>query len=351
MSKRAFTYDDTTYKYSVGQPMGLYSSWAIFALSHHIAVRISAKRALLGIRWCKYALLGDDIVLSNPKVAYEYRKLMNEMGVDISDSKTHESNDTCEFAKRWYRNGLEFSGVQLNSILTVRGNWTLLCNEFEALCNRFGETPHDKARGVLLEFMDICTVPKGRYKYAKNYLMLPRLSDISWIKSEKVRHLARVHFETISCNWRVGTLERLVIMLLAEVKASVIMTGIVENSKKMNVFSRRLLTTLPLGLDPTSTLLKLPFFRVVKQISLKLQDTVDKLKKGYVDLDPGLVYGDILIPSVDPERIISRRVVSELILTRSNLIQKCKRHMADVRKTQEHIMKEDNSIPPLRVRE
>jgi len=48
MVKEPFSYKGSTYTYSVGQPMGLYSSWAIFALSHHIIVRIAANRANLG---------------------------------------------------------------------------------------------------------------------------------------------------------------------------------------------------------------------------------------------------------------------------------------------------------------
>jgi len=156
-----------------------------------------------------------------------------------------------------------------------------------------------------------------------------------------VRFLARVHFETISCNWRVATLNKLVLMLLAEVKAGVIRTGIVENAKKLNAFSRRLLTTLPLGLDPTHTLLRLPVFRVTKQVSVKLQLEVDKLTRGYQDLSEDLVFGEVLVPSVDPERMLSMRTQSELILTRSSLIKKLRSHMADLKRTQNFIMKEE----------
>lgn len=35
---REFSYGDKVVKYSVGQPMGAYSSWAVFALSHHLVV-------------------------------------------------------------------------------------------------------------------------------------------------------------------------------------------------------------------------------------------------------------------------------------------------------------------------
>lgn len=166
-------------------------------------------------------------------------------------------------------------------------------------------------------------------------------------REEKVRHLSRCHFETISCNWRVATLNKLTLMLIAEVKAGVIQTGIVENAKLLNGFARKMLTTLPLGVDPTQTLLKLPFFRVIKQVSMRLQESVYMLKKGYEDLSEDLVFGEIFIPSIDPEKIISTRKQAELILTRSKLIKKLKSHMADLKKTQRAMLEQDYN-PTLR---
>jgi len=92
--------DQRHIKYGCGQPMGAYSSWAVFALSHHIIVRVAALRAGYSSKWSNYALLGDDIVLTNPKVAQEYRAIMGSLGVLINDDKTHISLDMYEFAKR-----------------------------------------------------------------------------------------------------------------------------------------------------------------------------------------------------------------------------------------------------------
>lgn len=47
-----------------------------------------------------YALLGDDIVISGKALADEYRKVMEDLGVDISVGKTHVSEHTYEFAKQ-----------------------------------------------------------------------------------------------------------------------------------------------------------------------------------------------------------------------------------------------------------
>jgi hypothetical protein len=97
--KRDFYHDDHDYRYSVGQPMGAYSSWAAFTITHHLVVAWAAHQSGLS-NFCDYIILGDDIVIKNNKVAKNYIKAMTRLGVDISVPKTHVSKDTYEFAKR-----------------------------------------------------------------------------------------------------------------------------------------------------------------------------------------------------------------------------------------------------------
>jgi hypothetical protein len=62
-------------------------------------VRVAALRA--GKPYFEnYILLGDDIVIADHAVAQSYRLLMESLGVKISESKTHVSDDTFEFARR-----------------------------------------------------------------------------------------------------------------------------------------------------------------------------------------------------------------------------------------------------------
>jgi len=92
-------YRDTEVKYSVGQPMGAYSSWAMLALTHHILVQVAASRA--GIKeFDSYAVLGDDIVIRHSSVANEYLLIMKALGVSINLNKSVVSTDLVEFAKR-----------------------------------------------------------------------------------------------------------------------------------------------------------------------------------------------------------------------------------------------------------
>lgn len=91
-------YKKSKFKYSVGQPMGAYSSWAMLALSHHIIVRVAALRCGHS-KFKDYAILGDDIVIRNKAVAEEYLNLMTCLGVSINQAKSVISKDFAEFAK------------------------------------------------------------------------------------------------------------------------------------------------------------------------------------------------------------------------------------------------------------
>jgi hypothetical protein len=104
-------------RYSVGQPMGALSSWAMLALSHHVIVRIAANRVGLP-GFTNYALLGDDIVICNDAVAKSYHALMTQtLGVEINLSKSMISKDSFEFAKRIIRMDGEVSAVGPKNLL------------------------------------------------------------------------------------------------------------------------------------------------------------------------------------------------------------------------------------------
>jgi hypothetical protein len=116
LTNRDFQYGDKHYRYSVGQPMGAYTSWAAFTLTHHLVVHWAAY--LCGLSDFKdYIILGDDIVIKDNRVARKYITLMTRFGVDISPTKTHVSLDTYEFAKRWISKGREISGLSLKGII------------------------------------------------------------------------------------------------------------------------------------------------------------------------------------------------------------------------------------------
>jgi len=103
-------------RYSVGNPMGAYSSWATFALAHHFILYRIARE--LGREWTTlpYVLLGDDILIGDGQVGARYLELISQLGVEYSPTKSYISSEVCEFAKRYVRHGEEVSPFPVSSI-------------------------------------------------------------------------------------------------------------------------------------------------------------------------------------------------------------------------------------------
>lgn len=137
LNSRSFTTPEgLQLKYSTGQPMGTYSSWSVFTLTHHLVVYYCAH--LCGIKnFDQYMILGDDIVIKNNAVAEAYIKVIKALGVEISLQKTHVSDDTYEFAKRWIqpKQSREITGLPLGGLLRNFNNpnivFTILYDYFK----------------------------------------------------------------------------------------------------------------------------------------------------------------------------------------------------------------------------
>jgi hypothetical protein len=105
-------------KYTVGQPMGALSSWAMLALTHHFIVQVAAWETGVVSRnklFRDYGVLGDDIVIFNAKVAKRYHAIMTAIGVECNLSKSIISPDgrVIEFAKRLFYKGINISPTPL----------------------------------------------------------------------------------------------------------------------------------------------------------------------------------------------------------------------------------------------
>jgi len=100
------------FRYAVGQPMGALSSWAMLALTHHALVQFAAYRAGEARWFGLYAILGDDIVIADDRVAREYVKLCDQIGLGIGIAKSLEARgNTLEFAKKFFFRGEHVSGL------------------------------------------------------------------------------------------------------------------------------------------------------------------------------------------------------------------------------------------------
>jgi len=118
LTDRDFWLKGRRYRYAVGQPMGMLSSWAAFAVSHHVTVQIAALRAGHVGLFEGYSLLGDDIVIFDRVVANEYLKLMDQLAVPINLDKSVIGSQVAEFAKRHFYQGHEVTGVS-GTLVTV----------------------------------------------------------------------------------------------------------------------------------------------------------------------------------------------------------------------------------------
>ncbi|KAI9074372.1 hypothetical protein K1719_043666 [Acacia pycnantha] len=99
-----------------GQPDGYYSSWPLFALSHHVLVWYAAELCYPGQVFRRYAILGDDIVIADDRVAITYSALLERLGVSISLEKYLTSKEgVCEFAKRFRLKRMTIDASPLSS--------------------------------------------------------------------------------------------------------------------------------------------------------------------------------------------------------------------------------------------
>lgn len=64
-------------------------------------------------------------------MAGEYRKLLSELDMPISETKTHVSIHTYEFAKRWVHQGTEITGFAIGGLFSVWKRYPLLHNFLE----------------------------------------------------------------------------------------------------------------------------------------------------------------------------------------------------------------------------
>jgi hypothetical protein len=115
--KDPFTKETSIVKYSVGQPMGALSSWAMLALTHHFIVQVAAWKSGKTHRrlFVDYAVLGDDICIWDKSVAREYLKVMKALGVQVGLAKSVISplGLSLEFAKKTLYRGQDVSPVPL----------------------------------------------------------------------------------------------------------------------------------------------------------------------------------------------------------------------------------------------
>lgn len=90
-------------RWTTGQPLGALPSFKCLGLTHNLLVE--ALCFTLGLGHSPYAILGDDIVITNRKVRRAYIRLMTNAGVPLSLNKSYEGR-LVEFAGQLFIKGL-----------------------------------------------------------------------------------------------------------------------------------------------------------------------------------------------------------------------------------------------------
>lgn len=94
--------------FNSGQPLGYLSSWPLFSLCHHFLVWCAAEDVYPDRRFLDYALLGDDIVIGDQKVALRYKQWLADLGVSVS-----MRSQISALAKKFCVKGVDLSPINI----------------------------------------------------------------------------------------------------------------------------------------------------------------------------------------------------------------------------------------------
>jgi len=84
------------------------------ALTHHIIIQYCFMKHNVPKNMRKYCVIGDDMAISGDKVASEYIRVIESLGMEISLGKSvipSQLSNSAEIAKRYFRNGIELSPI------------------------------------------------------------------------------------------------------------------------------------------------------------------------------------------------------------------------------------------------
>jgi hypothetical protein len=128
MVGKPFEFSNRIISYSVGNPIGFYSSWSSFAVAHHYVMYYCCRELNIPYKEAKYVLLGDDILIGDRLLKEKYCEVITSLGVEFSPLKTHESKFLFEFAKRLFYKGEEITPFPISSLKESAKRYYLLVN-------------------------------------------------------------------------------------------------------------------------------------------------------------------------------------------------------------------------------
>lgn len=182
--------------FAAGQPMGIYSSWPAFSLSHHVVVRFCAWYCGYNpFTFRRYCIIGDDVVIFDRKVDRVYMYFMVEvLGVDISSFKsfstTKRSPRFAEFAKRLYREGKEYSPLSPFMLMSARSaDVTLIRDICDRVICRWGIKPRTFLDGSFVKALFKRVLFVGQRNAAMCWFLQPNVTPVGHIMATGLEQL------------------------------------------------------------------------------------------------------------------------------------------------------------------
>jgi hypothetical protein len=105
-----------------GQPMGVYASWPLMALTHHLIYRWALHERGVHKVYRPYFILGDDMLIIGDQYFHAYQWGIDQAKIILNKDKTFASKNFFEFAKRFFLNRVEVSPFPIGALLSSRGD-------------------------------------------------------------------------------------------------------------------------------------------------------------------------------------------------------------------------------------
>jgi hypothetical protein len=330
-----FWFDQKEYKYSAGQPMGAYSSWPSFSVSHHFIVQFAALRIGLP-KFKDYKLLGDDIVIRNKLVAESYIKIMHDLGVEISPHKTLISDDSFEFAKRFFYKGDEVTGYPINGLYKTLGSFTEFVSVTREANRRGFILPYQSSYNCVCElFTSLRSLQiKGFELYSNSFIRrLNRKMLVLWWLQDRgsdvflLRKIFDLYKVTVPCSWNDSKLKLFSLECIAQNKINALLDGVRAQVKRINSFMRGLSAKISSQIPEFSDLDPgdIPMIRALISNWNDQQGQVENIRELAKQSPPDferLVFDELLIPEIDPEILDSSRRSLRLLFNESQMAVK-----------------------------
>lgn len=90
-------------------------------MTHHAIIAFAAKRAKVKGTFSSYAILGDDVIIADSKVANAYLKFLGEIGVGVGLAKSVISKRrfVLEFAKKFFVDSKQMDMIPIKDCITT----------------------------------------------------------------------------------------------------------------------------------------------------------------------------------------------------------------------------------------